>query len=167
MTGGAVPTESETSGEIGSTNTGGNTFNGNLQYYYYYDVTPTTAGIVRYGHFYTTDGEGSTARLAIYSSDGQTQHICCVTGTLTDGVAGYGNCDAGTTFELQEGVTYRMVINTDAYFDSQSSGTTKYYNHNWAANYGTCSNSIVPTQDGIDYALGYPTIIWNNTAGNP
>ena len=76
---------------------------------YWSQFVTTTAGNVRYVHFWLVDGNGITTCLSLHSSDGT--KLLSASAALSDDTEGWYVMDAGETYELAAATTYLLAIN--------------------------------------------------------
>jgi hypothetical protein len=174
VVGGGVPVAGGSNGVIGATSYIGTWALYGAAYYEMEYKTPTTAGNVRYGHVYVKDSNGDTLYLRIHTADGSDVLLCC-SGTIADGTAGWVNCDAGSSTTLVSETTYIISVQSvgGGLASVGSSHTADFpqtfqWSNDWASGYDTCPGlDIIIGAVTSGYDHGFPTIIWNNTAGDP
>jgi hypothetical protein len=159
-------------GSIGTTVTGTGRVPLSNAYVYFDDWTPSSAGTVRYGHFYVTDSNGKGNCISLHSADGTAIASC--SSTPPDNTAMWANCDLGSDVTISALTTYYIGIACDAASSCGSvsegarAGNTDY-RYNSGLSYA-CPPTNALTLPGTARAtttdLTY-TVIFNNTSGNP
>ena len=164
----AGKTNADVDGEIGITNYAGSSRNiGYVEGYFFGTFTTTTAGNVQYGHIYITDGNSLSLCLSLMSSNGQTIHLSAVSAALSDNTAYWVNIDMGSSFTLQAATDYVLAVGVGESgtidIDQADAGGGIFQDDVDAVE---CGVETITTP-GTDLSYNYPTIIFNNSAGDP
>lgn len=160
MMGGGVPSN----GVVGTTGHAGTDEQGGADTAFFSAFTTTTAGSVRYGHMYVSDGNNNNVCIAIYDSSGNV--LAYASGAAGNNTAQWINVDFGSPITLSAETTYWLGYQPSTStvlvvgLDSGTGAIRKDNSHSYS-----CGSGIA--DDAQETANGKLSIIVNNVSGSP